>query len=195
MSRASEAQPELPVGFRGYDREATDAILAQLGEHNTALASERDDLRRQVDELAQELEYHRGRVKAVADALVTAQVVAVDLREAAEAEIERQRREAVAEQQLLTDEGLAIRAKARQDATEIIREARIRADKLIDEVVAALEEYRHDTDHFLSGTRERLDSLVRDLLGRIPGSAAEDFPPAQDDEAEDEASPADAAAA
>ena len=65
----------------------------------------------------------------------------------------------------------------------------------IDEVVAALEEYRHDTDHFLSGTRERLDSLVRDLLGRIPGSAAEDFPPAQDDEAEDEASPADAAAA
>ena len=195
MSRASEAQPELPVGFRGYGREATDAILAQLGEQNTALASERDDLRRQVDELAQELEYHRARVKAVADALVTAQMVAVDLREAAAAEIERQRREAVAEQQLLTDEGLAIRAKARQDATEIIREARIRADKLIDEVVAALEEYRHDTDHFLSGTRERLDSLVRDLLGRIPGSAAEDFPPAQDDEAEDEASPADAAAA
>ena len=195
MSKASEAQPELPVVFRGYDREATDAILAQLGEQNTALVSDRDDLRRQVDELAQELEYHRARVKAVADALVTAQVVAVDLREAAAAEIERQRREAVAEQQLLTDEGLAIRAKARQDATEIIREARIRADKLIDEVVAALEEYRHDTDHFLSGTRERLDSLVRDLLGRIPGSAAEDFPPAQDDEAEDEASPADAAAA
>ncbi len=194
MSPAPEAQPKLPVGFRGYDRRATDAVLAQLKEHNAALTGERDDLRRQVDELAEELERHRERVKAVADALVTAQVIAVDLRKAAEAEIEEERRGASEAQQRLTDEGLAIRAKARQDATEIIREARIRADKLIEEVVAALEEYRQDTDQFLSGTRERLDSLVRDLLGRIPGSAAEDFPPAQD-EAEDEAPSAGAAAA
>jgi cell division septum initiation protein DivIVA len=194
VSTPSEAKPELPVGFRGYDRGATKAILARLQEQNSAMARERDDLRRQVDELAQELEHHRGRVKAVADALVSAQLVAVDLREAAEAKIEQQRRAATEEQQQLKDEGLAIRAKARQDATEIIREARIRADKLIEEVVGALEEYRNDTDQFLTGTRERLDSLVRDLLGRIPGSAARDFPPAQD-EAEDGAPSAGAAAA
>lgn len=190
----STAHEPLPVGFRGYDREATDAAFAGLKERNAALTGERDDLRRQVDELGEELELHRRRVEAVADALVTAQLIAVDLRKAAEAEIEAERRDASDEQQRLTDEGLAIRAKARQDATEIIREARIRADKLIEEVVAALEEYRQDTDQFLSGTRERLDSLVRDLLGRIPGSAADDFPPAHVD-AEDEAPSAGAAAA
>ena len=199
MSTRSDSQRALPVGFRGYDRAATDALLASLEEGRTALAGERDELRAQVEELTRELGQNQERMRVVADALVTAQLIAVNLRESAEADIENERREAAEERQQMVDEGAAIRAKARQQATEIIREARIRADRLIDEVVAALVEYRRDTDQFLDGTRERLDLLVRDLLDRIPGSASDYVPVLEDAgtdaESDAEAPPAGAAAA
>ncbi len=199
MSTTSESQRELPVGFRGYDRTATDALLARLEEGHRALAGERDALRVQVEKLTRELGQNQERMRVVADALVTAQLIAVNLRESAEADIENERREAAEERQRMVDEGAAIRAKARQQATEIIREARIRADRLIDEVVAALVEYRRDTDQFLDGTRERLDSLVHDLLDRIPGSASHYVSGLEDAggdaEGEPEAPPAGAAAA
>lgn len=180
---------ELPVGFRGYDRAATHAALATLEERNAELSVERDALRQQVEELRSELDHHRERSQAVADALVTAQVVATDLRNAAEEEIERLRRELAEDRDRLVAEGAAIRTEARQEATEIVREARIRADRLIEEVVGALEDYRRETDQFVAGTRERLVSLVRDLLGRMPGSAPElaRVEPVVEDDAEPEA--------
>jgi cell division septum initiation protein DivIVA len=176
MSAAPESQPELPVGFRGYERAATDAFLATLEGRFAALAHERDELRRQVSELKGEVEQHRSRLQAVGDALVTAELVAGDLRERAEAEIGEQRRQAAEERLQMAEEGNALRNRARQEAAEIVREARLRADRLIEEVVAALEGYRVDTDQFLAGTRERLDALVRELLARIPGSAPAETP-------------------
>jgi cell division septum initiation protein DivIVA len=192
-SPSTPYRPGLPVGFRGYDRAATDAFLAELDEHQATVARERDELRGQVDELVEELElhrreleHHRGRSRAVAEAMVTAQQVADRLKAAGEAEIEQRRREVAAERTRLVEEGATIKAEARQEATEIIREARIRADRLIEEVVSALEEYQRDTDQFLAGTRQRLSSLVRDLLGRIPGSAP-DYVPAPAEQPGDDA--------
>jgi cell division septum initiation protein DivIVA len=175
MTTAREPQP-LPTGFRGYDRAATDAFLAELDRRHSAVTAERDALRRELEDLSTELEQHRNRSDAVADALVTAQKIAVDLRAAAEAEIAEERRDVAEERALLVEEGVAIRAEARQEATEIIREARIRADRLIEEIVTALADYQRETDEFVTGTRERLNSLVRDLLARIPGSAPEPAP-------------------
>jgi cell division septum initiation protein DivIVA len=172
----ADSQAELPVAFRGYDRAATDAALAALEQRHAVLAHERDELRRHVDELLRELEERRGRSQALADAFVTAQQVAADLRAAAETE------------------GETIRSDARQEATEIVREARIRADRLIDEVVAALEEHRRDTDEFVSSARERLAALVQDLLYSMPGSAPPP-PPGVAVDGEDEAPAADVAAA
>jgi cell division initiation protein len=189
VARRSDAPHDLPVGFRGYDRASTDALLAKLFERSASLTRERDDLRRQVDHLTQDVEEYRERSEAVADALVTAQRIALDLRANAEAEIaERQReidglraeaeaeiaereREVEAEREKLQDVGNEIRAEARADATEIVREARIRADRLIDEVLDALRAYEEDADGFLSESRTRLVSLVRELIDRIPGSA------------------------
>jgi cell division septum initiation protein DivIVA len=165
------ADSDLPVGFRGYDRAATEAALAALEERNAELTRERDDLHEQIGRLHDELEQHRGRSQAVADALVTAQIAAGDLRAVAEAEIQRLHREVAEDRERLVEEGATIRTQARQEATEIIREARIRADRLVEEVVGALEDYQRETDEFVSGTRERLVSLVRNLLGRMPGSA------------------------
>jgi cell division septum initiation protein DivIVA len=189
----------LPTGFRGYDRAATDSFLADLERRHAGLAAERDALRRRLDDLTAELEQHRGRSEAVADALVTAQKIAVDLREAAAADIAEERREVAEERRRLVDEGVAIRTEARQEATEIVREARIRADRLIEEIVAALADYQRETADFVTGTRERLTSLVQDLLARIPGSAPEPAPVVvevdADAESEPEAPSADVAAA
>jgi cell division septum initiation protein DivIVA len=195
MSTGLESQPDLPVGFRGYDRTATDAVLSEFEERQSALAEERDELRRQVEELVHELAQHRDRSQAVADALVTAQQVAADLRAAGEVEIAEKRGEVAAERAKIAEEAQSIRAEARQEATEIVREARLRADRLIEEVVTALEAYRAETDQFVVGTRERLASLVRDLLGRIPGSAPDPLPVTVEVQATVDPPAADAAAA
>ena len=189
MARRSDVPHDLPVGFRGYDRASTDALLAKLDERSAALLRERDELWQQVNDLTQDVNEYRQRSEAVADALVTAQRMALDLRVSAEAEIAEQRREvdglrASAESELaerereveserekLVDVGNEIRAEARADATEIVREARIRADRLIDEVLDALRAYEDDADGFLSESRTRLVSLVRELIERIPGTA------------------------
>ena len=189
VARRSDAPHDLPVGFRGYDRASTDALVAQLAERNAALTRERDDLRQQITDLTGDVEEYRKRSEAVADALVTAQRIALDLRANAEAEIAEQKREVDgfraeaeaeiaelhreldAEREKLVDTGNEIRAEARADATEIVREARIRADRLIDEVLDALRAYEDDADGFLSESRTRLVSLVRELIDRIPGTA------------------------
>jgi cell division septum initiation protein DivIVA len=189
VARRSDAPHDLPVGFRGYDRASTEALIAKIEARGTGLARERDELWKQVNELTSELDDYRKRSEAVADALVTAQRIAIDLRATAEAEIAEQRSEvdgllAVAEADLieqrrelegerekLVDTGNEIRAEAREEATEIVREARIRADRLIDEVLDALRVYEGNTDEFLSDSRTRLVSLVRELIDRIPGTA------------------------
>lgn len=203
MARRSDAPHDLPVGFRGYDRASTDALLAKLVERGAVLTRERDDLSRQVEDLTRDVEEYRKRSDAVADALVTAQRIALDLRANAEAEIAEQKREVdglresaeteiaererevEAEREKLVDAGNEIRAEARADATEIVREARIRADRLIDEVLDALRAYEDDTDGFLSDSRTRLVSLVRELIDRIPGTAPV-APEGQPDEVETE---------
>jgi cell division septum initiation protein DivIVA len=189
VARRSDVPHDLPVGFRGYDRASTDALLTKLDERGAALTRERDDLWRQVNDLTRDVEEYRQRSEAVADALVTAQRIALDLRanaeaeiaeqrreveglrDLAEAQIDEQRREVEAERDSLVDVGNEIRAEARADATEIVREARIRADRLMDEVLDALRAYEDSTDDFLSESRTKLVSLVRELIERIPGSA------------------------
>jgi cell division initiation protein len=186
MFKGGDSERELPVGFRGYDRDATDEAFSKLEKRH---AREREELRRQIDALLQEVEDHRRRATAVADALVTAQKVAMDLRAGAESEIDELRREVEREREALVEEGAAIKAEARQEATEIVREARIRADRLIGELVAVLEEYQRDTDEFVTGTRVRLSSLVNDLLNRIPGSAPDRAPTMQDEQSTENAEP------
>jgi len=55
VARRSDAPHDLPVGFRGYDRASTDALLAKLDERSAALARERDDLSRQISDLKRDV--------------------------------------------------------------------------------------------------------------------------------------------
>jgi cell division septum initiation protein DivIVA len=184
MSNEFESQAGLPVGFRGYRRKETDAYVAGLHQHYTTLLREKGELQRQVDSLNVSVKEHEERANAVAEALVTAQLIAADLRAGAESDIERERNELAVERQRLVDEAAATRAEAHQVAAEIVREARVRGDRLVEEVLSSLDEYQRETDQYLGGKRERLGSLVRDLLARIPGSAPAPPPEEHDEHAE-----------
>ena len=195
---STDLRPDLPTSFRGYDRAATDALLAKLDDARLVLVRERDELRREVESLRHDVEQHRERTQAVADALVTAQMVANELRAKAEGDLAEERRELAASKERLEHEADELRERARHEATEIVRESRVRADRVIDEVAHALRNYRTDTDEFLEEARLRLDSLVQEVLERMPASVP--APPLEveiDVEAapEDEAPQADVAAA
>jgi len=170
VMESSDFRPDLPSGFRGYDRSATDALLAKLDDARLALVRERDDLRRELEAAQLDLEQHRERAQAVGDALVTAQLIVNDLRDKAEAELAEERRELGAAKEKLDQETDELRSHARQEATEIVREARVRADRVVDEVANALGNYRTDTDEFLETARVKLDALVQEVLERMPAS-------------------------
>jgi cell division septum initiation protein DivIVA len=172
MSSPKDLRHAIPTTFRGYDRERTNAVMQALGDEIKSVKWERDDLRRRLEEAAAELEDHRERSRAVADALVSAQEVAAGVRAQAEAERAEQQREVAGVKDAASADASAIRERARHEATEIVRESRIRADRVIDEVAVALTGYREDTDHYLDDARTKLDTLVQGVLERIPASAA-----------------------
>jgi len=170
--------PVLGSSFRGYDRAQTDAFLQRLEDSFHKLTSERDALRSKAEEaerraasLEQELAEHRARQQAVADALVTAQSLANEVRSAAEQEVADERRDAAMAKGEALQESAEIRAKAQQDAAELLREARARADRLVEDVQRGIREQQHEAEHLLDDTKERLGSLVRDLLSRLEPEA------------------------
>jgi cell division septum initiation protein DivIVA len=173
QAKPLEAPPDLPVVFRGYDRKATDAFLHKLEESFHRLTAERDGLRRRIDDLEDELAHHRSRSQAVADALISAQTLAHEVRAAAEREIESDRRDASTAKSFALEEAGEIRAKAQQEAAELVHQAREQANRMIDEVQRGIREQQHEAEHILENTKERLGALVSDLLNRIPASSGD----------------------
>ncbi len=174
--------PELGSSLRGYDRAQTDDFLQRLEDSFHKLVSERDALRSKADEaerkaaaLETELAEHRERRQAVADALITAQSLANEVRAAAEQEVAADRRDAATAKGDALQEAAEIRAGAQQEAADLLRDARTRADRLIDDVQRGIREQQHEAEHLLDDTKERLGSLVRDLLSRLePAAGAPD---------------------
>lgn len=188
MSSPQDLRRALPTSFRGYDRERTEMLMQALAHEVESVKAEREDLRRQLAQAQKELEEHRVRSRAVADALVSAQQIAAEVRAQAEAELAEQERRVADVREQAESEASEVREQARHEATEIVRESRLRADRVVDEVADALKGYRVDTDHFLDEARKKLDMLVQNTLERIPASAAP--APAVEAEAQADAAPA-----
>ena len=199
MSSPKDARHSIPTSFRGYDRARTDALMRALAEEVRSAEFECEHLRRQLEETTAELTEHRERSRAVAEALVSAQQVAADVRAQADAERADQQREVAGLKDAAEAEAMEIREHARQEATEIVRESRVRADRVVDEVAIAIKGYHEDTDEFLDEARMRLDTLVQVVLERIPATAApapaEVEVPAEAPVAEADEPPADAVVA
>jgi len=182
----SESLPDtdkLPVAFRGYAREETDALLRQVEESYRALVSERDDLRARLEtaerergELERELAEHRKQSRAVGDALIAAERLKAESEQEAAAIRARGEEEAAALKAEAERERSGAREGAEREAESILREAEAKAQRLVEEVQRNLEERQHEAEHFLDDTKERLSSLVRDLLGKLGSSQGEAAP-------------------
>ena len=174
MARRSDVPHDLPVGFRGYDRASTDALLAKLDERSAALLRERDELWQQVNDLTQDVNEYRQRSEAVADALVTAQRMALDLKANAIAEIEEQKREVEAERAVAEAEIAerrrevdGLRASAESELAEREREVESEREKLVDVGNEIRAEARADATEIVREARIRADRLIDEVLDAL----------------------------
>jgi cell division initiation protein len=170
--RPLERPPDLKIGRRGYDVEGTDAFLSRLEKSFHELTTERDALKRQVAALEQELVHHREQHEAVAEALITAQTLARDVRTSAEAEVENDRAEAAAARASAESDAAEIRAKALQDAETILAEANLQSAKLVEQMQEDVRAKQHEAETILDDAKTKVQNLVHELLDRLPADRA-----------------------
>jgi cell division septum initiation protein DivIVA len=166
--RPLERPPDLKVGRRGYDVAATDAFLARLEKSFHELTTERDALKEHVGELEQELVQHREQHDAVADALITAQTLAREVRARAEAEVESDRAEAAAAKTIAESEAAQIKAKAEEEAAAIVANAQVESAKLVGQMQEDVRAKQHEAETILDDAKSKVESLVHELLDRLP---------------------------
>ena len=117
---------ELPRAWRGFEEEATREILTDAAGALSAVTRERDDLRKEVEQLKQASAEARTDAETIGAVLVTAQGVADDL-------VARAKEEAA-----------AIRAEAESDRDEAYERARAEAEEKTSEALARIEALRRE---------------------------------------------------
>jgi cell division septum initiation protein DivIVA len=171
--RPLERPPDLTIGRRGYDVAATDAFLGRLEQSFHELTTERDALKQQVAALEKELVHHREQHDAVADALITAETLAREVRSRADAEVESDRAEAAAAKESAESDAAEIRANAQRDADTLLAEAKVQSAKLVDQMQEDVRTKQHEAETILDDAKARVESLVHELLDRLPAEQAQ----------------------
>jgi cell division initiation protein len=146
----------LKTVFRGYEREATDDLLEELGRAVVAIMAERDAALARVEQLENGLDALRRLEGQITDVLA----VAARIRGESESRAEELIRGAEAEKERILGQA---RSRARvahldaRDAQEVSAQTRERLTRFLELSLREVE--RADTD---------LDSVVRDLVKRAP---------------------------
>jgi cell division initiation protein len=146
----------LKTVFRGYEREATDDLLEELGRALVAIMVERDAALARVEQLENGLDALRRLEGQITDVLA----VAARIRGESESRAEELIRGAEAEKERILGQA---RSRARvahldaRDAQEVSAQTRERLTRFLELSLREVE--RADTD---------LDSVVRDLVKRAP---------------------------
>ena len=130
---------ELPRALRGFDVEATRALLADAASALSAATRERDDLRKQVDELGEQASRNPTDAEQLGAVLLTAkragdELIAKAAEDAAELRAEAEQSRVEAEKQRTS---LLVQAQAQAD--DLVREGAATAQSLGQEA----EELRH----------------------------------------------------
>lgn len=164
---------ELPRALRGFDVEATRSLLADAAGALTAITRERDDLRKQVDELSELASRNPTDAERLGGVLLIAKRAADDLLakakgEAAEIRAEAEQLHAETERQRA---GLVAEARAQAEAT--VREASRLVESLgrdADELRRSLSLHREEFAAFLRSALKQLENIesLRPALSERP---------------------------
>ena len=163
MTPLQVRQPSLPLAkLRGYERVETDTFLKRVAADYEAVWMEREGLKKRLAEVESQLHAQREREALVADALITAERGAAEIRAAASEQAAALRAEA----ELAAQE---IRQDADAEARALIGEAQTMRRRLEEEAAHELE--RHETEverlqRLSQETRENLSNLLIDTLQR-----------------------------
>lgn len=162
-------QRTLPIAFRGYACDATDAALARIEAAYLAIVAEREELAARVaaaEERAEAAEAEAARLRADVDVVAHAHLAVTRQRAEAQAEIERERRRAAREAAALRDE-------AERDAADIANAARAEAERLLGELEQQLRRRQAVAEAAIDDTRDQLSALVETLVARASQAAGE----------------------
>jgi len=154
------ASKKFEIVRKGYDTAMVDQFLEDVRQYLQGVETERDALRAEVGSLRAEVDRLKKMEQTVANALLTAQKTADELRSQAQTEhdslLEESRKEAE-----------EIVQQARKQAEEILQEARADVRQL-ELVTQTLQRRREDLIHELSGLLHRhLDLLEEDKAAEV----------------------------
>ncbi len=152
---------ELPRALRGFDVEATRGLLAEVAGALTAVTRERDDLRKQVEELSVQAARNPTDAEQLGAVLLTAKRAGDDLIAKATEEAVEIRSEA---ERLLAD--------AERQQAGLLAEARARADALVREAAATVDSLGQEAEELrrsISAHREEFIAFLRSALEQLEG--------------------------
>lgn len=148
-------QSRFKTAMRGYDRSEVTALLeAVAGDYEEALR-ENDRLRHEVSRMEAALSQHRELEGSLKSTLISAQKVADDMRETAQAEAARVMREAEGRAELLLQKAQA-RLEDVQREIDGLKMKRREAETNIEAVISAL----HNTLDFIREQETREEKIV-----------------------------------
>lgn len=157
----------LPIAMRGYEREATDRLLADIEQRLEATLRSQASALARVAELERRISEGQEREEAVTEALVVATQIKTDSEREGQGIKDTYRRE-----------GEAMTEEARQKAGEIVREAEAQAESMLQEARLKMHGFQQeirDTEQLAVEARGRLRGFLESLLAEIEprGSALE----------------------
>jgi cell division septum initiation protein DivIVA len=144
---------------RGYDPQPVDVYLRMVADCLERVADQNQSLVGRVNELARKVAFHEGRAWAVQEALVTAQTLQAEAREAAEAEARRIRAEAASD----AEEVLAATHEERDRLLGEVEEASAQAVRIRDHAQAESEVLRQEALKELDGLRDTVATEIQEL--------------------------------
>jgi cell division septum initiation protein DivIVA len=173
------AVASLPLVRRGYDCDATSALVREIEGRLAAAVADRDAARKELAELKKQIHQDHGRKQAIADALVLASKIRSDTQREAEEMRARATRE-------LED----LRAEGKRRADAILRAAQTDAQRLVDDArtrAAAVDQQRRTTTRLADELHGHLTAFLSasehpgeehsagdDLMAGVEGAAAAD---------------------
>jgi cell division initiation protein len=144
MMRAMEKTPEqilateLPRARRGFEETATRRLLVEVATSLSAMTRERDDLRKRVNELDEQISKDPNSAEALGTVILSANRAAEDLV-----------------------------LKATDEAATLLAEAELRAEKVVSEATASVESLRASEESLRHSIAERRQELVTFLQSAV----------------------------